>query len=56
MERVDHATEAIKLIDEVLDSPPITIEHSLMHAVMNNRMTMEEAIECLDAYEKCFES
>lgn len=54
MERIDHAKEAIALIDGVLLDPLATLEHSLMHAVVAGTMTIEEANECLDAYEQTF--
>lgn len=54
MERIDHAQIAIDSIDAALESPPISLEHALMHAVIHNRMTIEEANDCLDAYEKAF--
>lgn len=45
--------EAIKNIDDGLEAAScITIEESLGHAVLTGIMTAEEALWCLDAYEK----
>jgi hypothetical protein len=46
----DHAQEAIDLIDRVLEEPLVPLDVALQQAVAANRMTLDEARECYDAY------
>lgn len=46
---------AIEHIDEALEAVEhLTIEHSLGQAVLSGTMSAEEARECLEAYERTF--
>lgn len=54
MERHDHAQEALDAIDRELARPPISVEDAVLEAVQNGRMTIDEANECIEAYQRTF--
>lgn len=41
-------------IDAALERPPVTVEQALHEAVEAGRMTIAEASECLEAYNRAF--
>jgi hypothetical protein len=49
------ADYAVGCIDKgIEEAEAITIEHSLGHAVLKGLMSVEDAYECLEAYERAF--
>lgn len=53
-EHHDWIAETIAEIDRVLEAPPITIEDSINEAISKGRMTLQEGIDCLEAYQRAF--
>ena len=53
-EHHDWISETIAEIDAVLERPPISIQDAINEAIDKKRMTLEEGMECLEAYERSF--